>query len=59
LELIRPFKKALVDAFPRKEIEQVVEAIRGVGLRLNLPGPAEVLLAEGVARPRTGREAGV
>lgn len=51
-KVLRPFKKALGTTFPREEIDQVVEAIRGVGLRLNLPGPAEVLLAEPGLRSR-------
>lgn len=44
-KMLRPFKKALGATFARDELDQVVEAIRGVGLRLNLPGPAEVICA--------------
>ncbi len=45
-KVLRPFKKALGTTIAADELDQVVEAIRGVGLRLNLPGLAEVIVPD-------------
>lgn len=42
-KLLRPFKRALDGKVPPEEIEQLIESAPGVGLRLNVSGPVEVL----------------
>jgi len=41
--LDRPFKKALVRVTPTEQIDEIIESVPGVGLRLNLRGSAEVV----------------
>jgi len=42
-KLLRPFKKALAKSADADEIDRLIESVPGVGLRLNVPGPAQVI----------------
>jgi DNA-binding response OmpR family regulator len=44
-KLLQPFKKALGNTPEARALDQLVESVPGVGLRLNLSGPAHVVLA--------------
>lgn len=45
-KLLQPFKKALVRASKVPDLDHLVESVPGVGLRLNLAGEAQVVLAK-------------
>jgi hypothetical protein len=44
-KLLRPFKKALAKSADAGEIDRLIESVPGVGLRLNVPGPTQVIAA--------------
>jgi hypothetical protein len=48
-KLLRPFKKVLGKALPVAELDQLVESVPGVGLRLNVPGNSQVIAGPGRA----------
>jgi len=42
-KLIRPFKKALAKSKDADNIDALIESVPGIGLRLNLAGPAKII----------------
>lgn len=50
-KLLRPFKKAMSGTAAKGELDQLVESIPGVGLRLNLAGQAQIVGSAAAGTP--------
>lgn len=42
-KLLRPFKKAMAKPDEAAEVDRLIESVSGIGLRLNLAGPAKII----------------